>query len=315
MGGDFSFMKKPRAILAGGSGFLGKALARTLFDRGFEVITLTRTPKSARSEALRDVYWDGKTIGEWTRFIDGAEAVINLAGKNVNCRYTPENRREINESRTNSVRVLAAAIERCETPPKVWVQASSLAIYGDAGESWCDDTAPPGSGFPVETCLLWEKTFNSVTVPKTRKVLLRIGFVLGAHGGALRTLSVLAKWFLGGTIGTGRQYISWIHLADLNQMVLRAIENSDLAGVFNATSPSPVTNAEFMRELRRVLPRPWSPPVPTWMVHVGSWVMRTEACLALTGRRCMPRRFVEHGFEFRFPGLRAALSDLLGRKK
>src|SRR6266480_2348200 len=139
MGGDFSpptlSMKKPRAILAGGSGFLGNALARTLLDRGFEVITLTRTPKSARNEPLRDVYWDGKTIGEWARFIDGAEAVINLAGKNVNCRYTPENRREINESRTNSVRVLAAAIERCEAPPKVWVQASSLAIYGDAGES------------------------------------------------------------------------------------------------------------------------------------------------------------------------------------
>ncbi len=165
-------------------------------------------------------------------------------------------------------------------------------------------------GFPVETCLLWEKAFEESPTPQTGRVILRIGFVLGKSGGALQMLARLAKLGLGGTVGSGRQYISWIHSLDMNRLFLSAIEREQMSGVFNATSPQPVTNAEFMRELRRAVNRPWSPPVPNWAVHIGSRLMGTEACLALTGRRCAPKRLQDNGFSFNFPVLRDALTDI-----
>jgi uncharacterized protein (TIGR01777 family) len=242
--------------------------------------------------------------------LNGARAVINLAGKSVNCRYTAENRREINESRVNSVTAIGEAIRACSKPPSVLVQSASLAIYGDAGDDWCDETTSPGDGFAVETCLLWEKAFADSSTPQTRRVVLRIGIVLRKSGGALRTLGRLAKFGLGGTVGNGRQYISWIHWLDMIRLFLAAIEQEQLSGVFNATGPQPVTNAEFMRELRHAVHRPWSPPVPNWAVHIGSFLMGTEACLALTGRRCLPKRLQENGFNFNFTALGAALTDI-----
>jgi uncharacterized protein (TIGR01777 family) len=306
---------KSNIVLAGGSGFLGKALAAALVGRGYPVAILSRSPRQRRTEGITEVLWDGKSAGKWMQFIDGAEAVVNLTGKSVNCRYTPASRREIIESRTGSVRALAAAIEQCAVPPKAWVQASSLAIYGDTGDRWCDEYAPHAGDFPAETCKLWEQAFDSVPLQATRKVILRISFALGRDEGALGTLAGLARWFLGGAVGTGRQYISWIHIADLTRMFLAAIEEGDVAGVFNASTANPVTNAEFMRQLRHVLKRPWSPPVPAWVARIGAWAMRTEASLALTGRRAAPRRFRERGFEFQFPELRPALDDLYGRRQ
>jgi uncharacterized protein (TIGR01777 family) len=212
------------------------------------------------------------------------------------------------------VKVIGEAIRRCAKPPLVLVQAGSLAIYGDAGERWCEENAPSGDGFPAETCLLWEKAFDEAPTPGTRRVVLRIGFVLGASGGALKVLAGLTKRGLGGSVGSGKQYISWVHERDMNGIFLAAIDREDIRGVYNATGPEPVTNAEFMRELRRVLGRPWSPPAPVWAVHVGSWLMKTEACLALTGRRCAPKRFLEHGFAFQFPELRPGLANICGRR-
>ena len=304
-------MNKPKIILAGGSGFLGRSLAAMLSEHGYDVIILTRSPSPQSNGEIQEIHWDGKSARGWVSCIDGAVAVVNLTGKNVSCRYTPDNRREIVESRTDSVRALAAAIDRCERPPKVWVQTGSLAIYGDAGDRWCDEGAPAGKGFPVETCLLWEREFNTAQLPSTRRVLLRIGFALGITGGALTLLRMLTRWFLGGAMGSGQQYISWIHIADLNRMFLLAIEGENLCGVFNATGPNPVTNAGFMVELRRAMGRPWNPRVPEWAAHFGCWFLRTEACLALTGRRCTPKRFLGEGFEFQFPDLRLALGDLL----
>lgn len=303
-------MASRRVVLAGGSGFLGQALADDLSKSGYEVVILTRSPRRIGGPG-KEVGWDGKTAGEWTKHLEGAEAVVNLAGRSVNCRYTPENRREIIGSRVESVSAVNQAIARCGAPPRVLVQAASLAIYGDAGERLCDEGAPPGEGFSVEVCLLWEKAFDAHRTPNTRRVLLRIGFALGRNGGALGTLARLARWYLGGSAGSGTQYISWLHLHDLNRMFRWAIEREDIEGVFNATGPNPVTNADFMRELRSTLRRPWSPPAPAWLVRVGARLMGTDPGLALTGRRCHPKRFLERGFPFDYPELKEALRDLL----
>jgi len=298
-----------RFVLAGGSGFLGQCFAKELLAAGCEVDVLTRSP---RANILgRAVAWDGATVGDWARVLEGAAAVVNLTGKSVDCRYTPSNRREILESRLGSVDALGKALNKCATPPPVWVQAASLAIYGNPGAILCDETAPPGSGFSVEVCRRWEEAFNNCEVPSTRKVLLRIGFVLGPGGGALAPLARLARFGLGGPAGSGHQYISWLHVADLNRMLLWAIESEDAVGTYNATGPAPVTNAEFMATLRRAVGRPWSPPVPAWMVKVGAWAMQTEPELVLTGRRCIPSRLIAQGFKFAYPALDAALGDIL----
>ena len=297
-------------VLAGGSGFLGRSLAPFLSARGYRVLVLSRSPQAYGAEA-ESLQWDGRSPGSWCDALDGASAVINLTGRSVNCRYTAKNRREILDSRLNSVRVLGEAIARSRRPPAVLVQASSLAIYGDAGEEVCDEQAAPGSGFGAEVCLQWEAAVNSLNLPHTRTTVLRIGFALGRDGGALQTLAGLTNWFLGGSTGRGNQYVSWIHIADLNDMFKAAIEDNAMKGAYNATGPEPVTNREFMRQLRSVVGRPWSPPVPSLAVKVGAFLMRTEASLALTGRRSVPARFLEHGFRFQFPELRPALADLL----
>jgi uncharacterized protein (TIGR01777 family) len=307
-------MNKGKVIIAGGSGFIGGHLADFLAAQGYEPVILTRSPEALAGNRARQVKWDGQTLGEWVREIDGARAVINLAGKNVNCRYTPRVRDEINQSRMYAVRVMHEAIARCARPPRVLIQASSLPIYGDAGDRICDETAPPGMGFPVETCLLWEDEFNRVPTPDTRRVIVRIGFVLGPGGGVLKTLSRITRCFLGGTIGTGRQCISWLHIRDLCRIFAAAIEREEISGVINACTPTPLPNADFMRALRRAVNRPWAPPTPAWLVHLGSWIIRTEPCLALTGRRAIPRKLMDVGFEFQFRELGPALEDSLQRR-
>src|SRR5215212_4571059 len=275
-------VSKGRVVLAGGSGFLGRALAREFARNGYEPVVLTRKPR--KNSRVRQVVWDGRTVGPWARELEGAAAVVNLAGRSVDCRHTPEHRREIVESRVHSVDVIGRAIAACAEPPKVLVQAASLAVYGDAGRRVCGEDAPAGRGFPVEVCLRWERAFDSLDLPATRKVLLRIGFVLGRGGGALPLLARLARLYLGGTIGGGRQYISWLHARDFCRLVLWCVEHGEAEGVFNATGPCPVTNAEFMCELRCALGRPWCPRLPAWLARLGAFLMRTEPELALTGR-------------------------------
>jgi uncharacterized protein len=311
---------RERIVIAGGSGFVGSALAEALMHRSAdesaepqaaEVVILTRTPRHG-AHGVRYVQWDGRTLGDWKIEIDGAKAVINLAGKNVNCRYTRRALTEIDDSRVDSVRIIAEAINGCASQPKVWVQASTTAIYGDAGERWCDESTPPGEGVPVETATKWERAFDESPTPGVRRVVLRMSFVLGRGGGALGTLSRLTRCFLGGAAGSGRQFISWIHIDDLVRLFIRAIEDDRMSGIYNATGPAPVTNAQFMGELRRALRRPWSPPVPAMMVRLGCFLMATEPVLALTGRRVAPKRLDEMGVEFRFRELREALEDLMG---
>jgi uncharacterized protein (TIGR01777 family) len=298
-----------RIILAGGSGFVGQALAPVLVAKGHHVVVLGRGA-AHRKDGVDYLEWDGKTVGDWSSAIEGAEAIINLTGKNINCRHTSENRSEIIRSRVDSVRALGEAIANCTMPPKVFAQASGVGYYGDTGEQVVDENAPPGTDFPAEVCRQWEGAFNALNLRATRKVVLRLGVVLGRDGGALPLLEKLTRWFLGGAVGNGRQFISWIHVDDLVRMFVAVIEQPELNGVLNATGPLPVTNSEFMRELRRALHRPWSPPVPAPFARAGAWLMGSEGDLALLSSRCIPRRFLENGFSFQFPTLRDAFANL-----
>jgi uncharacterized protein (TIGR01777 family) len=302
-------MNQKRIVIAGGSGFIGTALAKELIARNYEVVVLARSP-SERSDGIHEEEWDGEHLGEWIKFLDGARAVINLTGKNINCPHTPENLRELTASRVNSVNAIAAAILHVKTPPPVWVQAGAVGFYGAAKSNLCDENSPAGNDPLAEICERWEAAFALAKTPTTRKVLLRIGFVLGRVGGALPVLAKLAKCFLGGSVGSGEQFISWIHLADLTRMFVEAIECEELSGAFNAVAPKSVTNKEFMRELRRALHRPWSPPAPEFAVRLGARLMGSEPSLALDGQRCAPKGFLAAGFEFQFSELRPALEDI-----
>lgn len=299
---------KPRIILAGGSGFVGHAITPVLLSKNYEVVILTRQP-AARKDSATEVQWDGENAGAWTKLLEGAEAVINLTGKSVNCRHTPENKREIMDSRVNSVRALGHAVEATTQPPKVFVQASGVGVYQDRRDLWSDETAPHGSDFMAQVCEQWEGAFNGVAAPKTRKVILRLGVVLG-HGGFLKLLGRLTRLFLGGQIGNGEQYISWIHINDLVQMFVRVVEDAQFEGIYNACAPNPATNAGFMRELRRALHRPWSPPAPVFAARIGSALLGSNADLALVSQRCTPKRFIEANFPFAFPELRRALENI-----
>jgi len=301
---------RKRVIIAGGSGFLGRLLAQCLSALNRDVVVLTRS-KAACVEGARILPWDGKTLGDWARAVDGAEAIVNLTGKSVDCRPTEANRREIVSSRVDSVRVLAEAVSRCRVPPKAWVQSSSLAIYGDAGDRVCNDDAPAGEGFGADVCKRWEDAFQEVEASSMRKAILRIGAVMSPDGVAMRKLLLLTKLFLGGTVGSRRQWISWLHPADIEEMFLWSIERPAIEGVFNATSPNPVSNAELMREIRRAAGRPWSPPTPAWAVRLAAPIIGTDAEIPLTGHKCLPQRFLEFGFEFQYPHLPAALADVL----
>ncbi|HTB82935.1 MAG TPA: TIGR01777 family oxidoreductase [Candidatus Sulfotelmatobacter sp.] len=298
-----------RIILAGGSGFIGSALAKGFVARGHQVVVLTRTPR-ARTDGVQEAEWDGFHLGEWIQFLDGAETVINLTGKSINCPHTPENMRELVSSRVNSVHVVAAACNHVRTPPRTWVQAGAIGFYGDTADRICDEASPAGSDSLAEICRNWETAFDTAETKKTRKVTLRIGVVLGRQGGALPVLTRLTKWFLGGAAGNGKQFVSWIHLSDLVAMFVAAVENDKIAGVYNAVAPAAATNAALMREMRRALHRPWSPPVPAFAIKLGAKLMGSEPSLVLVSQRVAPIRFVGAGFRFQFPKLAPALDDL-----
>lgn len=305
--------RQSRIVIAGGSGFLGRNLSRALVARGRQVVVLSRSPV-AGGPSLRWIGWDNRTVGDWWRELEGARALVNLVGKSVDCRKTPAERREILESRLSSVRVLHEALTRCQSPPPVWVQTGSAHIVGDPlpEDTLCDERSPPGKGFAPEVCVQWEAAFQQALLPGQRGVQFRISFVLGNRGGALPRMTRLVRWGLGGRLGSGRQYISWIHEEDMDRQFVQAIEDEQMQGVYVATGPNPVTNGEFMRALRRAWGRPWSPPVPAAAIRLGARVLfMTDPELALKGRRCVPTRLTrETGFQFRWPEIGPALEHL-----
>jgi uncharacterized protein (TIGR01777 family) len=310
-----------KLVLPGGSGFLGRLLARWFGDRGWDVITLTRRP-GASPPAGRSVMWDGRKLGDWTRELNGAHAVVNLAGRSVNCRYHARNRRLIMNSRIESTRVLGEAIARCENPPAVWLNSSTATIYRHSCDRPMDErTGEYGphpeakDAFSVEVAHAWEETFAAAAAPDTRKVLLRTAMVLDTTSGTVyAVLRRLARLGLGGRMGHGRQYVSWIHADDFCRAIEWLIKHDDMSGPVNVAAPHPVTNAEMMRLFRRHVGLPFGLPSAKWMLEVGAFFLRTETELIVKSRRVVPTRLLESGFEFRYPELRNALASLKCRE-
>jgi hypothetical protein len=302
-----------RIVIAGGTGFLGLNLARCLAERGGEVVLISRQSPTVNGPWTHAV-WDGRSLGEWARHLDGAAALVNLAGRSVDCIKTPDHCDEILRSRVEATGVLGRAVRDVSSPPPVWVQMSTAHIYGDPPDVVCDEDSAFGYGLAPTVGRAWEEAFARSVLPEMRQVILRTSFVMGRDRGALRRLAKLARWGLGGTVGHGRQGMSWIHEHDMNGLFCRAITNDRMKGAYIATAPNPVSNNEFMRELRRALRMPIGLPAAEWMVRIGApLVMRTDPELALYGRYCVSRRLREEGFDFEFPELPQALKDLYGK--
>jgi uncharacterized protein (TIGR01777 family) len=298
-----------RVVLAGGTGALGRRLGADLAARGEEVVVLTRSPRP--SQPHRQVAWDGATVGPWASELAGS-ALVNLAGELVDRRPTPANVDLLTRSRVQPTRALVKAAAAVSPPPTTWVQLSTLAIYGDAGESILDESAPPADGPPqmAGVARAWEAAATGTVA--ARQVVLRTAVVLDRDTPALARLEGLARWGLGGRVGSGRQWVSWLHIDDFLAIVRRTLADRTLEGVVHATSPNPVRNADLMAGLRHALHRPPAPPTPALLVRLGAFVLRTDPLLALTGRGCIPARLLEHGFAFEYPHLAPALADLLG---
>ncbi|QDV48723.1 TIGR01777 family oxidoreductase [Gimesia fumaroli] len=305
---------KHRIVIAGGTGFLGLNLARYLTELDFDVVLLGRhAPKT--QGAWRHVAWNSRSVGSWVNELDGASAIVNLAGRTVDCIKTPEHCDEILRSRVEATNVLGLAVREVASPPPVWVQMSTAHRYGDPPECICDEDSAFGYGLAPFVAQEWEAAFARAVLPEMRQVILRTSFVIGRDGGALQRLTKLVRWGLGGTVGSGKQGMSWIHAQDMNRLFYRAITDVTMQGAYLATAPEPVSNAEFMRQLRHALKMPIGLPAAGWMVRIGApLLMRTDPELALYGRYCVSSRLRDEEFEFSFPDLTSALQDLYGLK-
>jgi uncharacterized protein len=299
-----------RVVIAGGTGFLGQNLARHLMDLGWDVVVIARHPPHDHAR-WRHAIWDARTVGDWVQHLDGATALVNLAGRTVDCIKTPAHCDEILRSRVESTEVLGRALQSVKTLPRVWVQMSTAHIYGDPPEVVCDEDSAFGWGLAPFVAREWEQAFARALLPAMRAVVLRTSFVLGKNGGALRQLRRAVRLGFGGTVGHGRQGISWIHERDLDRLFERAISDESMHGTYIATAPNPVSNAEFMRKMRKALRAPVGLPAASWMVRLAApLLLRSDPDLALLGRYCVSRRLREEGFEFLFPDVRSALHDL-----
>lgn len=285
-----------RVVICGGTGFLGRALQASLTKEGYEVVIVSRHPKG-----------DEKGWQNLAEVMEGALAVVNLSGRSIACKFSEENKREIVCSRVESSRSVADAIRGCQQPPKKWINAAATGLYGDCGEAVATIDTPPGSGFVPDVCRAWEAECRNVELP-VQKVVLRIGIVMAEHGGMLQQLIPLAKRFMGGAAGSGRQWMAWISLGDLIRLIRWTIEH-DCPEVINACSPKPIRNGDLMAWLRREVGRPWTPPIPAFMIRIVGKIFGPDASLPLTS--CRAVFSPELPFEFRHIDLeQTQLSDL-----
>lgn len=311
-----------KVVIPGGSGHVGTILARAFHEGGADVVVLSRT----QTDALpwRVVQWDGETLGEWAAEVEGAQAVINLAGRSVNCRYTAENRRLIIDSRVKSTRIVGQAIAQANNPPRVWLQASTATLYAHRYDAPNDEAtgiiggaepnAPDTWRFSIDVVKKWERELNAAATPQTRKVLMRSAIVMSpSPGGPFDMLLRLVRFGLGGRFGDGKEYVSWIHEQDFVRTVDWLIQDEDLEGPVNLASPNPLSNWEFMQALRKAWGIPFGLLATEWMLELGAFILRSETELMLKSRRVIPTRLIQSGFTFQFPTWPEAARDLCTR--
>ncbi len=299
-----------KIILAGGSGFIGQALAKRFTAQGDEVVVLSRHAAPA-AKGVTTLNWDGRTLGDWTEALEGAELLINLAGKSVDCRYNDKNKKAILDSRIDPTRVLGQAVRQAQQPPRLWINSSTATIYRHAEDRPMDEEKGEiGNGFSVNVATAWEKAFFENEMPKTRKVALRSAIVLGKEGGVFIPFKNLVRLGLGGIQGNGRQMFSWVHEEDFFG-IIRFIQKGSLDGVVNVSAPNPLPNQEVMKIFRKVLGMPIGLPLPEWLLTVGAWLIQTETELLLKSRWVVPLRLLREGYRFKYPDLQEALISLL----
>ena len=307
-----------RIVIPGGSGAIGRLLARHFHNQGDQVTVLSRTPAGAPWQV---VAWNGRDLGGWARAIHGADVVINLAGRSVDCRYTPANRKEILESRVNSTRVIGRATALASRPPAVWINASTATIYRHSLDRDMDEAtgelgggeagAAPTWKFSTNVAKAWEAAFFDSETPGTRKVATRSAIAMIPGASWLAKMTSLLPWGLGGTQGPGSQFMSWIHATDFIRAMDFLISREDLHGVVNVCSPNPLPNREFLRLLRGAYGVSIGPRLPEWALRFGSMLLRTETELVLKSRRVVPSRLLAAGFEFAYPDWPSAVYDLV----
>jgi len=309
-----------KIVIPGGSGQVGRILARHFHAQGHTVTILSRHPRPA---PWRVVAWDGLTPGAWITDVAESDVCINLAGRSVNCRYTGANRRIIYESRIHSTRLLNQVIASLNPAPRLWINASTATIYrhaldramnedGELGGS--EPGAPDTWNFSIDVAKGWEEAFFSTPTPLTRKVAIRSALTLSPdRGGVFDVLSGLVRYGLGGQQGSGTQFVSWIHETDFLRAMDLLIANEQFCGVANLASPNPLPNGDFMRDLRQAWGIRFGLPNPEWLIEIGTWLMRTESELVLKSRRVVPGRLLATGFQFLFPDWPSAACDLVAR--
>lgn len=303
-------MKYGKIILAGGNGYLGTVLAKHFSSLASEVIILSRRPQAAAGN-IKTLLWDGQTLGDWATSLQHADLLVNLCGKNVNCRYTSKNKKEIISSRLIPTRLLGEAIKSLENPPKLWINITSATIYRHAEDRPQDElTGEIGDGFSIEVCKAWESSFFDNESPKTRKVALRMGIVLGLKDGAFPRLLNLVKLGMGGKQGNGEQYVSWVHELDAAGSIEWLMNHNEIEGIINCTAPEPIKNKVFMRSIRKAYDINFGLPAPAWLLAIGAKIIGTETELILKSRWVKPRRLLNNGFEFKYAKIDEAVKGL-----
>ena len=310
-----------KIVFAGGTGFLGRSLAawfqrsENSGDKPHDLVVLSRNPE-ADIRGARVLPWNGRNLDDWARELDGADAVINLAGRSVNCRATPANRERMMNSRVDSTRVIGEAIAACSKPPPVWFNSSTATIYrhtygaphGELGEIGSDPSVK--DQFAVEIAQAWEAALDKADVQHTRKIAMRISIIFDRQPGTIYAiLSRLARLGLGGRMGDGRQFVSWMHIEDFCRAIDWLLRHQNCRGVYNLAAPHPLTNADMMQQMREHVGRKFGLPASRWMLEIGAFFMRTETELILKSRRVIPERLLDEGFVFQYSSFDKALES------
>lgn len=301
-------------VIAGGGGFIGANLSRSLTALGYSVFILTRVPQGEKSaensnSPIRRIFWDGKNPGPWLETLDGASALINLSGESISAgRWNGERKKRILSSRLNPVHVLAQGMKGLKNPPGIWLQASATGFYGDRGEEILDESSLPGTGFLSEVVQQWESAALSCENPGLRRVMLRFGVVLAPEAGAFPRMQAPFRFFLGGPLGNGEQWLSWIHIRDLCAAIAFLLEDNSKSGIYNLTAPDPVQSNTLAKTLGKIMGRPSWLRVPGFVLKMMLGEMAEE--LLLSGCRVLPRRLLAEGFQFAYPAHDAAIRAL-----